>query len=509
MNLAQILSDRARAFGPKTAVRFCEQERSFSDLDRQVKQAAGILRNLNIHKGDRVAFLLPKGLEFIELYLAALSLGAIALPLNPGYRPEEILYFLSDSESSLVIIFSEKYFELAPVLKQIPSLQFLIMDQEILDVFCYPRLLEVTTAIEKLPYPTREEDVAMLCYTSGTTGRSKGAMITHENLIQNMKALNQAWRWTDRDKLLHILPLFHVHGLTVALHGALYAGSTIIMNERFVPYEAWRILEEERCTMLMAVPTIYQRMSQAWEALERKPNLKSVRVFISGSAPLSEPLFFRFKDLTGHVLLERYGMTETGIIASNPYDPELRKVKSVGYPLSGVAIRVVGKDGRDVTPGEVGEIWIKGNNVFKGYWKQPEKTAKSFEEGWFKSGDLGYQDPEDHLRLYLAGRDKELIISGGENVYPKEIENILEDHAAVQDSAVFGLADEDFGEQVTAAVVLKAGVSLDPLELIDFCKTRLAGYKCPKKIFFRSALPRNSMGKIQKHLLQKEYESVN
>ena len=509
MNLAQILSEKARAFSPKTAVRFCEQDRSFADLDRQVKQAAGVLKNLNIRKGDRVALLLPKGLEFIELYLAALSLGAIALPLNPGYRPEEILYFLSDSESSLVIINSEKYLDLVSILGQIPSLQVLLIDQEIPQVFCYPRLLEESIVIKEPSYPTREEDVALLCYTAGTTGRSKGAMITHENLIQNMKALSQAWRWTDRDKLLHVLPLFHIHGLTVALHGCLYAGSTIMMEERFDPYEAWRILEAERCTMLMAVPTIYQRMSQAWETLERKPNLKSVRVLISGSASLPQPLFCRFKEQTGHVLLERYGMTETGIIASNPYDPELRKVKSVGYPLDGVAIRVVGKDGRDVTPGEVGEVWIKGNNVFKGYWKQPEKTAESFEGGWFKSRDLGYQDPEDHLRLYLAGRDKELIITGGENVYPKEVENILEDHAAVQNSAVFGLTHEDFGEQVTAAVVLKEGVSLDELELIDFCKTRLAGYKCPKKIFFCSALPRNSMGKLQKHLLQQEYDSVN
>lgn len=505
MNLTQILLQKARAYGPKTAVHFRKQDTSFDDLDRQVKKAAGVLMDLNIHKGDRVALLLPKGLEFIELYLAVLSLGAIALPLNPGYRPEEILYFLSDSGSSLVVIHSEKYNELVSVLKQIPSLQFIIMDKEIPNGLCYPRLLKKSMVIKEPSYPTQGEDVALLCYTSGTTGRSKGAMITHENLIQNMKALNQAWRWTDRDKLLHVLPLFHIHGLTVALQGGLYAGSTIIMKERFDPYEAWTILEEKRCTMLMAVPTIYQRLSQAWETLEIKPNLEAVRVFISGSAPLPEPLFNSFKEQTGHTLLERYGMTETGMIASNPFDSELRKVKSVGYPLDGVTIRVVGKNNQDVTPGEVGEVWIKGNNVFKGYWKQPEKTAESFEEGWFKSGDLGYQDPDDNLRLYLSGRAKELIITGGENVYPKEIENILEDHAAVQESAVFGLSHEDLGEQVTAAVVLKEGFSLEALELIDFCKTRLAGYKCPKKIFFRFALPRNNMGKLQKHLLQKEY----
>jgi malonyl-CoA/methylmalonyl-CoA synthetase len=506
MNLAQILSEKAQCFGLKTAVKINQQERSFADLDQQVIKAAGVLKGLNIGKGDRVAFLLPKGLPFIELYLATLGLGAIALPLNPDYRPEEILYFLSDSKSSLVIIHSERYTELHSILRQIPSLQVLVIDKELPGTHYYPRLLKRIFIEKGLSYPTRREDVAMLCYTSGTTGRSKGAMITHENLIENMKALNQAWRWTDQDKLLHVLPLFHIHGLAVALHGGLYAGSTLIMKERFDPLEAWQILEQERCTMLMAVPTIYQRLSLAWETLEKKPNLESIRVFISGSAPLPEPLFHRFKEQTGHTLLERYGMTEAGMIASNPYDPEHRKVKSIGFPLNGVAIRVVGKDGRDVKSGEVGEVWIKGNNVFKGYWNQPEKTAESFEGGWFKSGDLGYQDPEDLLRLYLAGRAKELIITGGYNVYPKEIENILEDHAAVQEAAVFGLAHEDFGEQVAAAVVLKEGSSLEASELINFCKTRLVGYKCPQKIFFPLVLPRNTMGKIQKQVLQKEYE---
>ena len=508
MNLAQDLSEKAQTFGPKTAIQFNNQRTSFSELDRHVKKAAEVLISFNIRKGDRVAFLLPKGLHFIEYYLAALSLGAIALPLNPAYRAEEISYFLSDSECSLVILDVEKKVELESALSQIPGLEVLVVDQKISKIFSHTPLSKESPIEKGLSYPTRGEDVAMLCYTSGTTGRSKGAMITHENLIENMKALNKAWRWTGRDKLLHVLPLFHIHGLCVAVHGALYAGSTLIMAEKFDPLEAWRILEQEQCTMLMAVPTIYQRLSQAWEILERKPNLESVRVFISGSAPLPEPLFHRFKKQTGHTLLERYGMTETGMIASNPYDPELRKVKSVGYPLSGVSIRVVSKEGLEVRPGEVGEVWIKGNNVFKGYWNQPEKTRESFMDGWFKSGDLGYQDPEDNLRLYLAGRAKELIITGGFNVYPKEIENILEDHPAVQEAAVFGMAHDDFGEQVAAAVVLREGSSPEASEIIKFCKTRLAGYKCPQKIFFRSALPRNTMGKLQKQVLQKEYDAV-
>ena len=509
MNLARILSERARTFGTKTAILYNKQQITFAELDQRIKKTAEILRYLKINQGDRVALLLPKGLEFIETYFAVLSLGAIALPLNPGYQPEEILYFLSDSESTLLVSPSEKYSELTSLLTQIPPLQVLLIDQDNGPVPSYRSLLERSGPGKEFFYPTREEDIALLCYTSGTTGRSKGAMITHGNLIHNLLALQRAWRWTEQDKLLHVLPLFHIHGLAVALQGALYAGSTIIMEEGFEPFRAWRLLEEEACTMFMAVPTIYHRLSMAWDDLERKPNLSNIRVFISGSAPLPEPLFHRFKEQTGHTLLERYGMTETGMIATNPYEPESRKVKSVGYPLDGVTIRVVGKEGLDVKPEEVGEVWIKGDNVFKGYWKQPEKTAESFEGGWFKSGDLGYQDPKDDLRLCLVGRSKELIISGGYNVYPKEIENVLEDHGAVQEAAVFGLAHEDFGEQVVAAVVLKEGQSLNAEELISFCKTRLVGYKCPKKTFFRSTLPRNPMGKLQKHLLQKEYDSLD
>ncbi|MGC1404924.1 MAG: AMP-binding protein [Thermodesulfobacteriota bacterium] len=505
MNLAQILSEKAQAFGQKTAIQFIQQELTFFELDRRIKKAAGVLMALNINKGDRVALLLPKGLEFIEIYLAALSLGAVILPLNPAYRPEELWYFLSDSESTLLVTTHEKVSEMTTILNNPLPFQVLLVDQDRPGVHYYPPLLEKASADVKLSYPTEKEDTALLCYTSGTTGRSKGAMITHENLIHNLRALHEAWRWTSQDRLLHVLPLFHIHGLAVALHGGLYAGATIIMEERFDPARAWRVIEEERCTMLMAVPTIYQRLSLAWQALDKKPDLASMRVFISGSAPLPEPLFYRFKDQTGHTLLERYGMTETGMIASNPYEPASRKVKSVGYPLSGVEVRVVGKDGQDALPGTVGEVWIKGDNVFKGYWKQPGKTAESFEEGWFKSGDLGYLDPEDELRLYLVGRAKELIITGGYNVYPKEIENILESHADVQEAAVFGLAHEDFGEQVAAGVVLKEGKPLDAEALIAFCKTRLAGYKCPQKIFPRTSLPRNSMGKLQKHLLQEEY----
>jgi malonyl-CoA/methylmalonyl-CoA synthetase len=254
----------------------------------------------------------------------------------------------------------------------------------------------------------------------------------------------------------------------------------------------------------MAVPTIYFRLLSEWKA--GTPDLRTMRVFISGSAPLSENLFHRFEQTTGFRILERYGMTEAGMIASNSIEPSGRKPKSVGFPLPGVQIRVVSGKGQNVKPGEVGEVWIKGDNVFKGYWQMPEKTQEAFEQGWFKSSDLGYQDPEDRMRLYLVGRSKELIITGGYNVYPKEVENVLEGLEAVQEVAVIGLPDEDYGEKVAAVVAIKGEPGkTSSEEMIAFCKKHLAGYKCPKQVFFVDKLPRNAMGKIQKDLLQKRF----
>ena len=447
MNLTRFLLKNRSDLNLKTAIRFEDRVLSYQDLGQHTGRSAAALQELGISKGDRVALILPKGLEFIELHLAALALGAVVLPLNPGYRPEEIAYFLFDSETNLLVTYQEKYDELKKALIGFPDIPVLLIDGQCPNCISYPRLLTQNLAGTDLPYPTSEEDPALLCYTSGTTGRSKGAMIAHGNLIHNLQALHQAWQWSERDLLLHALPLFHIHGLVVALHGCLLAGATLILLDRFDPLEVWQTIDRESCTVFMGVPTMVQRLSRTWESLREKPRLKTMRVFISGSAPLSEPLFNRFREQTGHTLLERYGMTEAGMIASNPYPPERRKAKSVGYPLAGVQLRVVDFKGNDVIPGEVGEVWIRGNNIFKGYWRQSEKTAAAFQDGWFKSGDLGYQDTGDGDRLYLVGRAKELIISGGLNVYPKEVENILEAHEAVLEAAVYGFPDEDLGEK--------------------------------------------------------------
>jgi malonyl-CoA/methylmalonyl-CoA synthetase len=504
MNLTQVLIEKNLDRMDRTAIRLGSLSKTYRELRKQVEQTAALLDRLGLKKGDRAALVLPKGFAFIEFYLAALHRGAVCLPLNPDYRPEEIGYFLNDSETSLLITTVSKKIELATLLDSLPSVRCYTAEQDASggDSGASPVNACATSS------STLDEDVALLCYTSGTTGRSKGAMIRHGNLISNMEALHQAWRWSSDDVLLHALPLFHIHGLCVALQGGLYAGAGIIMLERFDPFKVWETIEKERCTVFMGVPTMYQRLSRAWDELKQKPDLHSMRVFISGSAPLSEALFNRFKEQTGFTMLERYGMTEAGMICSNPYEPDRRKPQSVGFPLSGIEIQVIDQEGHQAAPGAVGEVWVRGSNIFQGYWRQPEKTKEAFAGTWFKSGDLGYQDPRDSLRLYLVGRAKELIITGGFNVYPKEVENILEEHEAVQEAAVFGIPHEDWGEQVTAAVVLKKGAAQKAEALIAYCQDRLAGYKCPKKVFFRLELPRNPMGKLQKHLLQKEYQVV-
>ncbi len=504
MNLAQVLARSAARNPAKVAINFEGVSYTYSQIDEEIRKCAVFLKNVGVKKGDRVAIQLPKCMEFVFLHLATQSIGAITLPLNVGYPAPEIEYFLKDSESSLFVSYSSGYEAIKEVLSSIKKIRVVLVDSD-----SPGNMGSLKEELEKVPdddvrtYPTRADDVGLLLYTSGTTGKPKGAMLTHRNMISNMKALHRVWKWSDRDVLLHTLPLFHAHGLSVALHGGMYAGATIIMHEKFDPARVWRTLEKESCTVFMGVPTMYYRLMREWENV--KPDVSKMRVFISGSAPLLENLFYKFEKATGFRILERYGMTEALMITSNPYEPEKRIPKSVGYPLPGVKIRIVSSEGKDVEPGSVGEVWIRGENVFKGYWNNPEKTRETFSEGWLKSGDLGYQDPDDDLRLYLVGRAKELIITGGYNVYPKEVENVLEEHDAVLEAAVVGIPDEDFGEKVTAAVVLKEEMKeLEPEDLVQYCRSKLASYKCPKLVFKMDCLPRNAMGKIQKHILQKD-----
>ena len=499
MNIARILANRCRAQGDRLAIRFEDRDWSYADFDHEVERYASTLHGLGIAKGDRVAYQLAKRVEALFLHFAILSLGAVALPLNPDYRPDELEYFLTDSGSRLLIADAGAGAAARERLLDLPGLQILPVGG---GAGSWDAALAGAVLPFARPYDAAGDDTAMLCYTSGTTGRSKGAMITHRNLASNAEALHRTWNWTEQDRLLHVLPLFHVHGLNVAALGCLCAGATLTMHAKFEPGRAWKTLVRERCTLLMAVPTIYQRLMNAWEQFDPRPDLSSLRLFISGSAPLSDTQFLRFEQQTGFRILERYGMTETGMITSNLLDPERRIAKSVGYPLPGVEIRVVAPDQTPVNPGEIGEVWVRGANVFAGYWGMEEKTRESFVDGWFRTGDLGWCDRADADRLYLAGRAKELIISGGFNVYPKEIENVLEGHPGVRESAVLGLPDDDYGERVVAVVVPRPD-TVEGLEqeLKTHCRERLSGYKCPRQYHFLGDLPRNAMGKLQKNVL--------
>ncbi len=493
MNLISILHSAMEDKPDKTII-FENRTYTFKDVDENIQRAASVLKSFGVGHQDRVAIQLPKCMEFIYFHYANLWVGAITLPLNPAYSSNEVEYFLSDSESSLFITTKENHRRLKGVLDK---LDIEVLEIDNLSLSDYSKTDE--------PFSAKDDDVALIAYTSGTTGRSKGAMITHSNLVNNMNALKKLWRLNEKDKLLHTLPIFHVHGLVVALQGAINAKSDIIMHEKFDADRVVDTIENEEITVFMGVPTLYQRIVDSCKKLERKPDFSSMRVFISGSAPLPDSLFKEFYELTNHKILERYGMSEAGMIASNPYESEKRIPKSVGFALEGCSIKVVNKDNKDAEPFEVGEVYVRGNNVFKGYWKMPEKTRESFVDGWFKSGDLGYLDKDG--RLFLVGRAKELIISGGLNVYPKEVEYVLEENHKIKEAAVFGIKDSDFGEIVCACVVLNDTYQADQDEIITFCKEKLAGYKCPKRVYIVNEIPKNAMGKIQKTVLSERYQA--
>lgn len=507
MNMAQVIADQARRQGTKPAILFEDRACSYAEFDTEVERHASALQSLGITKGDRVAYQLPKCLELLFLHFAILSLGAVALPLNSDYRPEELEYFLADSGSRLFITDQQRFATARNQIQGIQGLTVFLVGEAVEPITgSWSEALSRAVLPFDRPYAAGGDETAMFCYTSGTTGRSKGAMITHRNLLSNAAALHEVWNWSDQDRLLHVLPLFHIHGLNVAAQGCLYAGATMVMHEKFEPSRAWATLVKEGCTLLMAVPTVYQRLMNEWEQLGSSPDLSGVRLFVSGSAPLSDTQFQRFEGLTGFRILERYGMTETGMIASNPLNPSGRKGTSVGYPLPGVQVRIVAPDGTSSIPGEVGEVWVRGQNVFSGYWGMAEKTRESFVDGWFRTGDLGWRDPQDGDRLYLAGRAKELIISGGFNVYPKEIENVLEGLPQVREAAVIGIPDDDFGERVVAVVaVQKDAEDVTESHLMAQCRDKLASYKCPRQVHFVNDLPRNAMGKLQKNLLIEQY----
>jgi malonyl-CoA/methylmalonyl-CoA synthetase len=513
MSFLNTFIDNVRKYPDKVALEFIEpplQRVTYAELDRLVLQTASHLQSLGLQRGDRVALQLSKSLEFILVHLATIRLGAITLPLNLAYPPDELKYFLEDSGAKLFFALESSKDKIERTLSELPELQqSVFLDPARPDDF---QLLISKYSSKVGRYPSHDEpselldgqdsnDTAVIIYTSGTTGRPKGAEITHGNLQSNLEALHAAWRWRADDVLLHVLPIFHVHGLFVALHGALHAGATTLLMREFNAGRTLEILSRGKCSVFMAVPTIHARLLDTPDAA--RYDLSHMRLITSGSDRLPDDVFTGFQKTFGYTLLERYGMTETGMNCSNPLNGE-RRLGSVGLPLPGVEVRIVNPENDQVlVDGEIGEVQLRGPNVFKGYWKQPDKTAAAFSaDGWFRTGDLGVREADGYITL--CGRSKDLIISGGLNIYPPEVERVLMEHPSVAACAVIGCPDREWGEKVTAVVVLSQAEITTGDELMRFCRERLAPYKSPKFIVFRNDLPRNAMGKVQKAELRKE-----
>lgn len=472
---------------------------TYADVESMSALYAGMLLELGVEPGDRVAVQVEKSPEAVILYLATLRAGAAFLPLNTAYTGAEMEYFLADSQPRVTVCRPGDEAMIRPLAKAAGCPHVLTLDEEGGGSFSERAASAHAT---EGSVPRAQGDLAAILYTSGTTGRSKGAMITIENLWSNANTLCQAWGFSRDDVLLHALPIFHAHGLFVGINCVLVSGSRMVFLPKFDPAEVMQALP--RCTVMMGVPTFYTRLL-ANPHFKAEP-FKGRRLFISGSAPLLAETWNEFHERTGHRILERYGMTETVMSSSNLLEGDDGRIPgSIGKPLPGVELRVVGEDGEELPAGETGMLEVRGPNVFKGYWRMPEKTNAEFRpDGFFITGDVARYDENGFL--YLVGRAKDLIITGGYNVYPKEVEEELDSMDGIVESAVVGVPDPDFGERVVAAV--KPGDEPPSAEeIIAKLKERLAGYKVPKQVHFVDELPRNVMGKVQKNVLRDRFGS--
>ncbi len=477
---------------------------SFDDIERASAKFANLLCASAARPGSRVAVQVEKSAEALVLYLACVRAGLVYLPLNSAYREGELDYFLGNAKPDVVVASPQNFSWLSKIAFRHGAAHVYTLDAD-----GRGSLIERAAAKSDAfkTVASGEDDLAAILYTSGTTGRSKGAMLTHGNLLSNARVLKEFWHWQSDDVLLHTLPLFHVHGLFVAAHGALLAGAKMIFRSRFDAGEVIALLP--RATVFMGVPTYYVRLLS--HAGFDAACCANMRLFLCGSAPLLAETFEAFRQRTGHTILERYGMSETVMLTSNPYAGE-RIAGTVGQPLPGTLVRVVDEDHKECRPGDIGHIEVKGPNVFPGYWRMPEKTAEEFtHDGFFKTGDMGRWIVFDHLPqpyLSIVGRSKDLIITGGYNVYPKEIEAIIDELPGVLESAVIGIAHPDFGEAVTAVVVARPGVEVKEPILLAALKAKIANFKVPKRIHVVAELPRNTMGKVQKNVLREKFSAA-
>jgi malonyl-CoA/methylmalonyl-CoA synthetase len=472
---------------------------TWQDLERATAMMANLLASLGLPEGARIAVQVEKSVEAMVLYLATLRAGYVFLPLNTAYQSAEIEYFIGNAEPAVVVCSGANFGWVSKIAFTAGTQYVFTLNDDrtgtLLD-------RSATCSDQHTVAPRSADDLAAILYTSGTTGRSKGAMLTHGNMLSNAQVLKDYWGWQPDDVLIHALPIFHVHGLFVAIHGALLNGSKMIWLSRFDPKLVLKKMPE--ATVFMGVPTLYVRLlAEPGLTLEAA---RHMRLFIAGSAPLLIETFTDWQTRTGHTILERYGMSETAMLTSNPYRPAdgERRGGTVGFPLPGVSLRVQDDEGQSLPMGEIGGIQVKGPNVFKGYWRMPEKTAEEFtNDGFFKTGDVGRIDERGYVTI--VGRSKDLIISGGYNVYPAEIEGYINELPGVAESAVVGIPHADFGEVGVAVVIAKPGATVDPGQIIASLKSRLANFKVPKQCFVVDALPRNTMGKVQKNILRAQY----
>ena len=484
---------------------------SWGDIDRATAMMANLLQSLDIPRDGavppRVAVQVEKSVEAVILYLATLRAGFVFLPLTTAYQSAEIEYFVGNAAPAVVVCSGKNFNWVSQIAFQAGTRHVFTLDDD-----RSGSLLERAAhcSDQQVPAERKAGNLAAILYTSGTTGRSKGAMLTHGNLLSNAMMLKDYWGWEPGDVLIHALPIFHVHGLFVAIHGALLNGSKMLWHGKFDPKRV--IADLPRATVFMGVPTLYVRMLA--EPALTQAQAARMRLFISGSAPLLIETFNDWQSRTGHTILERYGMSETIMLTSNPYRADARygnqserRGGTVGFPVPGVSLRVRGDDGQDVPAGEIGGIQVQGPNVFAGYWQMPEKTAEEFTvDGFFKTGDVGKQDERGYVTI--VGRSKDLIISGGYNVYPAEIEGYLNDMPGVAESAIIGVPHPDFGEVGVAVVIARPGAALEAEQLIGDLKAKLANFKIPKRCFIETELPRNTMGKVQKNLLRERFKDL-
>jgi malonyl-CoA/methylmalonyl-CoA synthetase len=469
-----------------------ETQISYFELNQDTNRMSTVFQTLGVKKGDRVILFIQKSVIFIVVHLALQKIGAITVPLNPGFKKSEMEYLLQDADAKVIL--SEPGQE--TLIKEIkPDTAHLIIDtrKPYHDIDILSRVSE-----DFMPAEIHSNDPGLIIYTSGTTGKPKGAVLTQTNLIHDARNIINIWEISESDVLCHALPLFHVHGLCFALHTSLLAGAHVLLIDQFSPPRIIETLSKKEgpcaCTVFMAVPAMYAKLMDYLS--DKRPDFEHMRLWTSGSAPLLSKDYGRIYRIFGKEPVEREGMSETGMNFSNPLHGQ-RKPGSIGLPLPKLEVRTFDPDtGKDVTPGQTGEFWLKGPAISPGYWRKPDETDKTFEQDWFKTGDLGHIDKDGYY--YLTDRIKHIIISGGENISPKEVEAVINQVEGVAESSVVGIDDEKWGEKVMAAVVKKPDANVGEAEIQQYCKKHLHNWKCPKEIAFVEKLPRNTMGKVLK-----------